>query len=101
MHIHVEEVLAAQGFSGIAVALLGLLNPIGIIFTGFFIAHITEGGRHLQSLKYMKEIIDVIIGLIIYFSAFPCWCATSRLAGPWRRANRPDPALPAPGVKEE
>ncbi len=70
MHIHVEEVLAAQGFNGIAVALLGLSNPIGIIFTGLFVAHITEGGRHLQSLKYMKEIIDVIIGLIIYFSAF-------------------------------
>ncbi len=70
MHIHVEEVLAAQGFNGIAVALLGLSNPIGIVFTGLFIAHITEGGRHLQSLRYMKEIIDVIVGLIIYFSAF-------------------------------
>jgi simple sugar transport system permease protein len=70
MHIHVEEVLAAQGFNGIAVALLGLSNPIGIIFTGIFVAHLTEAGRHLQSLRYMKEIIDVIIGLIIYFSAF-------------------------------
>ncbi|MDD4080550.1 MAG: ABC transporter permease [Eubacteriales bacterium] len=70
MHMHVEEVLAAQGFNGIAVALLGLSNPIGIVFTGIFIAHLTEAGRHLQSLRYMKEIIDVIIGLIIYFSAF-------------------------------
>ncbi len=70
MHIHVAEVLAAQGFNGIAVALLGMSNPIGIIFSGFFIAHITEGGSYLQSLKYMKEIIEVIIGLIIYFSAF-------------------------------
>ncbi|NLD34209.1 MAG: ABC transporter permease [Clostridiales bacterium] len=70
MHIHVAEVLAAQGFNGIAVALLGMSNPIGIIFTGLFIAHITVGGSYLQSLKYMKEIIDVIIGLIIYFSAF-------------------------------
>ena len=70
MHMHVEEVLAAQGFNGIAVALLGLSNPIGIIFTGLFVAHITVGGSYLQSLRYMKEIIDVIIGLIIYFSAF-------------------------------
>ena len=38
--------------------------------TGLFIAHITVGGGYLQSLKYMKEVIDVIIGLIIYFSAF-------------------------------
>ncbi len=70
MHIHVAEVLAAQGFNGIAVALLGMSNPIGIIFSGLFIAHITVGGGYLQSLKYMKEIIDVIIGVIIYFSAF-------------------------------
>lgn len=70
MHIHVAEVLAAQGFNGIAVALLGMSNPIGIICSGLFIAHITVGGSYLQSLKYMKEIIDVIIGVIIYFSAF-------------------------------
>jgi len=70
MHIHVAEVLAAQGFNGIAVALLGMSNPLGIIFSGLFIAHITVGGSYLQSLKYMKEIIEVIIGLIIYFSAF-------------------------------
>lgn len=70
MHIHVAEVLAPEGFNGIAVALLGMSNPIGIVFTGLFIAHITVGGGYLQSLKYMKEVIDVIIGLIIYFSAF-------------------------------
>ncbi|NLC31732.1 MAG: ABC transporter permease, partial [Clostridiales bacterium] len=70
MHIHVVEVLAGQGFNGIAVALLGMSNPIGIIFSGLFIAHITVGGSYLQSLKYMREIIDVIIGVIIYFSAF-------------------------------
>jgi len=70
MHIHVEEVLSAQGFNGIPVALLGLSNPIGIIFSGLFISYITVGGSYLQSLKYMKEIIDVIIGIIIYFSAF-------------------------------
>ncbi len=70
MHIHVAEVLAPEGFNGIAVALLGMSNPIGIIFTGLFIGHITVGGAFLQSLKYMKEVIDVIVGLIIYFSAF-------------------------------
>ena len=70
LHIRVEEVLAAQGFNGIPVALLGLSNPIGIVFSGLFVAYITVGGSYLQSLKYMKEIIDIIIGIIIYFSAF-------------------------------
>lgn len=70
MHIHVAEVLAPEGFNGIAVALLAMSNPIGIIFTGLFIAHITVGGAYLQSLRYVREVVEVIIGLIIYFSAF-------------------------------
>lgn len=70
MHIHVDEIMPAQGFNGIPVALLGMSNPIGIIFAGLFIAHITVGGSQLQSLKYMQEVIDIIIALVIYFSAF-------------------------------
>ncbi len=70
LHIEVKEVLAAQGFTGIPVALLGLSNPIGIIFSGIFVAYITVGGSNLTSLKYMEEIISIIIGIIIYFSAF-------------------------------
>lgn len=70
LHIEPVDVLVTQGFNGIAVALLGLSNPIGIIFSGIFVAHIGMAGKYLQSLNYMKEIIDVIIGMIIYFSAF-------------------------------
>jgi len=70
LHIEVKEVLAAQGFTGIPVALLGLSNPIGIIFSGIFVAYITVGGANLTILKYMEEIISIIIGIIIYFSAF-------------------------------
>jgi simple sugar transport system permease protein len=70
LHIHVVEVLSAQGFNGIPVALLGLSNPIGIIFSGIFVAYITQGGYYLQKLNYMPEIIDIIIAVIIYFSAF-------------------------------
>ena len=70
LHIDVVDVLAPQGFNGIPVALLGLSNPIGIIFSGIFIAHLEQGGYYLQKLNYMPEIIDIIIGAIIYFSAF-------------------------------
>lgn len=70
LHIDVVDVLAPQGFNGIPVALLGLSNPLGIIFSGIFIAHIEQGGYYLQKLNYMPEIIDIIIGAIIYFSAF-------------------------------
>ena len=70
MHIHVNETMAAEGFNGIPVALLGLSNPIGIIFSGVFVAYIAEGGSNLESLQYRREVIDIIIALIIYFSAF-------------------------------
>jgi len=70
LHIDVVDVLAPQGFNGIPVALLGLSNPLGIIFSGIFVAHLEQGGYYLQKLNYMPEIIDIIIGAIIYFSAF-------------------------------
>jgi len=69
-HIKVVDVLAAEGFNGIPVALLGLSNPIGIIFSAIFISYITQGGNYLQRLDYMPEVIDIIIASIIYFSAF-------------------------------
>ena len=69
-HIHVVDELAAEGFNGIPVALLGLSNPIGILFAGLFIAYIDMGGFYLQQLNFVPEIIDIIIASIIYFSAF-------------------------------
>ncbi len=69
-HIEVLDVLAADGFTGISVALLGLSNPIGIIFSGIFIAYITVGGFYLQLFNFVPEIINIIIAMIIYFSAF-------------------------------
>lgn len=65
------NVIAANGFNGIAVALLGSSNPIGIIFSALFISHIQRGGTIVSSLYgYKPEIIDVVIAVIIYFSAF-------------------------------
>ena len=65
------SVIAANGFNGIAVALLGASSPIGIIFSAFFISHIQRGDTLLAGLYgYKPEIIDMVIAIIIYFSAF-------------------------------
>lgn len=69
-HIEVKDVIPNEGFNGISVALLGISNPIGIIFSGLFIAYLTAGGFYLQLFHFSKEIIDIIIAIIIYFSAF-------------------------------
>jgi general nucleoside transport system permease protein len=64
------SVIAANGFNGIAVALLGNSSPIGIIFSALFISHIQRGGTLAALFGYKPEIIDIVIAVIIYFSAF-------------------------------
>lgn len=68
--IDVKDVLAAEGFNGIPVALLGLNSPIGIVFAGLFIAYLTVGGFNMQLFNYAPQVIEIIIAIIIYFSAF-------------------------------
>ncbi len=64
------NIIAANGFNGIAVALLGNSSPVGIIFSAIFISHIQRGGTLTSLFGYKPEIIDVVIAVIIYFSAF-------------------------------
>ncbi len=64
------NIIAANGFNGIAVALLGNSHPIGIIFSSLFISHIQRGGTLASLVGFKPEIIDVVIAVIIYFSAF-------------------------------
>lgn len=60
----------AMGFNGIAAAFLGGLNPIGTIFSSFFIQHITDGGAQLNKQVYPGEISNMISSLIIYLCGF-------------------------------
>ncbi len=64
------NIIAANGFNGIAVALLGNSHPLGIIFSSLFISHIQRGGTLASLNGFKPEIIDVVIAVIIYFSAF-------------------------------
>ncbi|MDD3227477.1 MAG: hypothetical protein PHG56_08045, partial [Tissierellia bacterium] len=69
-YIHVLDVLAPEGFSGISVALLGMSHPIGILLSGLFIAHLEVGGFNIQLYNFVPEVIDMIIAVIIYCGAF-------------------------------
>lgn len=64
------SVIAANGFTGIAVALLANNNPLGIIFSAIFVSYIQRGGTLASLYGYKPEIIDIVIAVIIYFSAF-------------------------------
>ena len=60
----------SMGFNGIAAAFLGGLNPIGCLFSSYFIQHITEGGANLDKMTYSAEISDLISSIIIYLCGF-------------------------------
>ena len=63
--------LPAVGFTGIAVALLAVNNPIGVIFSGVFMSLLNINGQQLTNLTaYNEYITDVIIAVIVYLSAF-------------------------------
>ena len=68
-YLQVLDIIAPEGFSGISVALLGLSSPIGILFAGLFIAHITVGGYNMQLFDFAPEVIDMIIAAIVYCGA--------------------------------
>lgn len=63
------KTLLNAGFNGIPVALLASSHPIGTIFSGLFISYIQVGGDAMQP-EFAKEIVDIIISVIIYLSAF-------------------------------
>ncbi len=66
-----SQALPATGFNGIPVALLAVNNPIGVIFTGIFMAMLDVVGQNLTGLTaYNEHITDVIIAVIVYLSAF-------------------------------
>ncbi|MDW7669362.1 MAG: ABC transporter permease [Bacillota bacterium] len=71
------NIIATAGFTGIAVSLLGNSHPLGIIFSATFISHIQRGGTLASLVGYKPEIIDIVIAVIIYFSAFAMIMNTS------------------------
>jgi len=64
-----ENVLIPEGFTGIAISLLGLSSPFGVLLAGLFYGSLKQGGNFMQLLEFKPEIIDIIIAVIIYASA--------------------------------
>ena len=61
--------LSAQegyGFDGISVSMIGGANPIGVLFSGLFYGGMKYGGSKLNIIGAPSELVNVIIGVIIY-----------------------------------
>ena len=70
-----------MGFNGIAATFLGGLNPIGTIFSSFFIQHITDGGPNVDTNLYCAQISDLITAIIIYLCGFVLFLKTAMNRG--------------------
>jgi simple sugar transport system permease protein len=68
-HLKPINELLPQGFTGIAISLLGLSSPFGVLLAGTFYGSLQQGGYLLQLYDFKPEIIDIIIAVIIYASA--------------------------------
>lgn len=63
-------VMPAQGFDGIAVALLGASTPIGVLLSSLFFGILQSGKGFMNAMTSVPpEIADTIIAVIIYFTA--------------------------------
>jgi simple sugar transport system permease protein len=91
--MQVADVLASEGFTGISVALLGMANPIGIIFSAMLISYLFIGGSHIQAFGFAPEIIEMVIAVIIYFCAFVLLIkmALTRIGKPDISKSNPEP----------
>lgn len=64
------EMFENNGFNGLLVALVAGSSPIGCIFSGVFFSAVIYGGRNIQSqIKAPSEIINIMIGTIVFFVA--------------------------------
>lgn len=59
-----------MGFDGIAAAFLGCLNPIGAIFSSYFVQHITCGGAYVDTRFFTSQVSQLVSSIIIYLCGF-------------------------------
>ncbi len=100
-HIEIVDTIADEGFTGISVAMLGLSHPIGVLLSGIFIAYLTAGGFYLQLYEFSTEIIDIIIAVIIYFSAFSLIIKTFIVKSRVKQAEKKATSLKRPDLTEK
>lgn len=59
----------SYGFQGIIAALIGNSNPLGVFFGGLFYGAIKYGGSRLNLIGAPSEVVNVIMGTVVFFIA--------------------------------
>ena len=78
------------GFAGIVVALIGCSNPFGVLIAGIFYGALTFGGSKLNLVGAPTQLINVIIGTVVFFIAISIIFTRLR----YLKKKRPKPKAP-------
>jgi simple sugar transport system permease protein len=63
-HYYEEGFATGAGFLGIAVALVGRSNPLGVVLAALFFATLSQGGLAINALV-PKQMVDALQGVVI------------------------------------
>jgi simple sugar transport system permease protein len=65
-HVVYANVADSIAYTGLFVALLGVMRPVGIVLAAFFLAALLQGGDAVQvGVGVSPEVIAALIGLIL------------------------------------
>ncbi len=86
------------GFAGIVVALIGCSNPFGVLVAGLFYGALMYGGSKLNLVGAPTQLINVIIGTVVFFIAIS---VIFQNLGNWKKHSGATSQLAARGEKKE
>jgi simple sugar transport system permease protein len=76
-NISILAIMEGYGFDGIAVALIGNNSPLGCLLSGMLFGALKYSGPKIQSaLGAPSEVINIVIGTIVFFVAIPGFALT-------------------------
>ena len=81
------EISTGLGFTGIAVAWLGGLNPLGVIVSSLFFAGLLAGGIEIQSAGLPFGVVNLFNGAILFFVLVTEFFLRYTVEGRLRRDN--------------
>jgi ABC-type uncharacterized transport system permease subunit len=99
LHGHLIETLSpGYGFTGIIVAMLGALHPVGIVFSAIFVAIVITGAGAMSRYTGVPSYISgVILGLSLISVLALFLLNHYRVRFEWRRGHHPE-QRPAEGL---
>lgn len=90
---------AGYGYTGIVVAALARLNPLGVVVVSILMGGLSNAGRALQGPDFPAGLVGTLQGLILFFALGGEVMARYRIRWQRRTAAAPDTPAPTPQVE--